>query len=257
MNELGLTHIDSLDSETVSIPGLDIAGDLEKTILLGKKKIRKQKLIKGLSAISVLTVATLAFLGGNAILNSPEIGVPNSVIKAAQNQMPKAETLQNQEVPILPTQEPIADVPPATQVPLQKQPTQPPIKKQLTQNPQPKLIVLKSFGNPALCNVSSNPDPGPGGVIVGSGGSHAEPWYPTRIGQSRLETVLANGRQLVIKITAPSNGVRVAYADLVSGFDSANSYLNVTTLGMRYCETGYMLAVNPLDAGGYSVQTPN
>lgn len=235
MNELGLTHIESLDSEIVHVPGLDVDGDFEKTVTLGKSKLRNRRLIKGASAISALSFFAIALFGISQAISAEDGSVRNGVIQTAQKQFDNVQTNDVIETPAEIVPAPATNVPPAT-------------------NPapviDPKLISIKSFGNAALCNIAPNPNPGPGEVVIGP--SSVQTWNPS-IGQSRVEVVPSSGRQLVLRNIASNNATNAAYVDLVSGFDSVNSFADITTLGFKYCESGYALEITPRNGSGYAI----
>ncbi|HQZ14858.1 MAG TPA: hypothetical protein PLT55_03360 [Acidimicrobiia bacterium] len=107
MNELGLTHIDSLDSEVVNIPGLDVDSALEKTIKSGKKKLRNKRIIKGASIVAVFSLLGFTFLGVSSFLNSEDGNIRSNVIQSAQKQFQKVKTTDIEVIPAeeIPTQE--------------------------------------------------------------------------------------------------------------------------------------------------------
>lgn len=237
MNDIGLTHIESLDSETVNVPGLDVDEALEKTITLGKTKLRNRRIFKAISGFSVVGVLVFIFLGASLLFGSTDQSVRNDVIKTAQTQFSKIDTKETPEV-------------------IEEQPV---IQQSTTPtNPapviEPKLVSIRSFGNSSLCNITAPSDPGPGGVVIGPS-TNVQIWEPST-GETRVENVAVSSRQLTIKNVAHNNGVRGAFVDLISGFDSAASYANITTLGFTYCESGYKLEITPRNnASGYTITT--
>lgn len=238
MNELGLTHIDSLDSEVVNIPGLDVDSALEKTIKSGKKKLRNKRIIKGASIVAVFSLLGFTFLGVSSFLNSEDGNIRSNAIQSAQKQFQKVKTTDIEVIPAeeIPTQE----------VPTPTVATAPVVT--------PKLVGIKSFGNAGLCNIIASTDPGPGGVVIGPSTS-LQTWNPS-VGQTRVEVVPNSGRQLVLKNVANNNATYGTFVDLISGFDSSSSFANITTFGFKYCESGYVLEITPRNnAGGYAIST--
>ena len=232
MNDLGLTHVESLDSDRVTIPGLDIEGDLASTIELGKKKAHRRKLNVIASGFAGLAVLCLALLGVTQLFNETEI----NTVATTQNK--KVETKVKGETQVRTSEAPVTT--PATTI--------------VANVIEPKLVPILQYGDASLCKVSSSTASSNGEVQIGSSQS-VESWNPA-IGGSK--TIFAGNpeHEIVLVNTANNNATNGAFVNMTSGFDKNNSFADISTLGFTYCESGYKLTISSAGSGkGYFLNT--
>lgn len=228
MNELGLTHIESLDSEQVSIPGIDIDAALESTIARGKKKIRNRRIIGFSSGLAGLLVVCLAIF--SLVYDFSQTRDDQNVSIATANNVKsatkvKGETITKDETPAVTTATVAASVKTAPK----------------PQAIVPSLVPILQYGNSSLCTPS--PDP-----ALNTATSISK-WNP-QIGESTTIYAGNVGHPIVLKNVASNQATNGAYVNMVSGYSQTNSFANITTLGFTYCETGYKLSITSQGSGG-------
>lgn len=238
MNELGLTPIESLDSDHVRIPGLDVDKDFADVVARGQKIARQRRLTMISSAFAGLLVVMLSIFGLIQVFNGSanNDGVRTASKKVATQVKGKTETRTTSEDAKTPTDNSDTSV-------QTSKPSAPAIN--------PVYISILKYGNSSIC---TPPLPGPGEVSIGTSTS-VELWNPSK---NEATTISAGdpGHDIILTNVANNNATNGAYVELSSGFDRNNSYADVSTLDFLYCENGYKLDIKSAGTNrGYILTT--
>ena len=218
MHNLGLTDLESLEEETLVIPGLDVETAMANSIAKGKKKLRNKRIAQAFSVVSAFVL-----IAGVSTFAVSTLGSEDSPNRERQSalKVDKNETSTTQA----PTTVPETTLAPTT-VPVIA----------------PKLISLRTFGNQNACQVPLTPNED--GVMIGSS-KQAEP-FTAKVGQT---FTIAGGNvssRITMTIKQHSNATNGAYVDLVKGYSANGSYGSITTMGMTYCESGLKMEIKPI-----------
>lgn len=236
MNDLGLTHIESLDSEQITIPGLDIDADLASTIELGKKKLRKRRIITASSSVAGVLIIGLSFF--SLFLDFKNSGNPDST-RVATSKTSNIETKVKGKTTV---KEKTPAVTTATQVVSTTAKTK-------TVAIAPTLVPILQYGDSNLCIPKTANE---NGIDIGTSISSSV-WKPA-INETTSVTATRSGNTIGLKNVASNQATNGAYVDMVSGFSKPTSYANITTLSFTYCEVGYKLTIaSKGPEGGYYV----
>lgn len=236
MNDLGLTHLESLDSETIDIPGLDIDDALTRTVARGRAKLRRRRIGQITSAVALVAI----------------LGI--SLVALTSNDTTSTASKKVTTVARVKTTTPARALDPhSTSTTGIFHPTQ------VSPNAATKVIgtpiqeTIRDYGDASLCTPPVVDLSNTAGISVGSSTS-VDSWNP---GDNETKNVpLAYGDSSSLNIvnhwkSSASNG---QYADLAPGFDAAHSYAHITTSSFRYCQSGFKLDINSLDNGaGYAL----
>lgn len=236
MKDLGLTHVESLDSEQITIPGLDIDSALATTIELGKKKLRNRRIITASSTLAGVLVVGLSFFSLFLDFRNPSNPDNNQVATSKTSKIKtkvKGTTTVKNTTPAVTT---------ATQI----------SSKTAIPKPVavvPNLVPIMQYGNSNLCipkTVNEN------GIDIGTSISSSQ-WNPPINGTTTVRAT-RSGNTIGLQNIASNQATNGAYVNMISGFSKPTSYANITTLGFTYCEVGYKLTITSRGSqGGYFV----
>ncbi|HMS25192.1 MAG TPA: hypothetical protein PKB15_05855 [Acidimicrobiia bacterium] len=233
MNKLGLTHIESLDSDTVTIPGLDVDAALANTIALGKKKIRRHAYVRIMGGAAMLLVITLSAFGIVRFFDDTSGNVSRVATTDKTKTVSKVAATT-----IAPVTQPdvVTTTPPAL----------------TTQSRWTQGIDSRFYGDRSVCTPPpgiNEPDPATG-VAIGTSVSE-EKWTPQ---PGETKTVSVNGRNVVLKNVVENGSSSVKFQ---SGLGRANTFgEEYVSGGVTYCESGFNLQAGPIiSEPGYIIRT--
>ncbi len=234
MNKLGLTHIESLDSDTVTIPGLDVDAALSNTIALGKKKIRRHAYARITGGAATVLVIALSVFGIVRFFDDSSGSASRVATTDQAITVPKIVATT-----VAPTTQPevVTTAPPATAAP----------QSRWTQG-----IDSRSYGDRSVCTPPasvSEPDPATG-VAIGTSVTD-EKWIPQ---PGETKTFSLNGHNVVIKYIVESGSSSVKFQ---SGLGRDGTFGEESAAGgITYCESGYNIHAGPIiSEPGYIIRT--
>lgn len=228
MHNLGLTDLESLEDETLVIPGLDVDSAMAISIAKGKKKIRNRRLAQIASgAMAFLLIAGVV----SVVVFTNESSSPQATTKLGSALKIKTETTT---VPsTVPVTEPTTTVAPV---------------------PSPKLVVIRSFGSQSACEFVEQPNED--GVMIGSALVKSQPEkFSGKVGERFSVPGGKISSDIVLVVKESLDATNGQYVDLESGFTTSGSFANITTLGFTYCESGLKMTIEPQAGSGYVLNT--
>jgi hypothetical protein len=228
MDELTLTHLESLDSDMITIGNVDIDAALKSTIARGQTKIRRRRLLTITSVASSVVVVVLVGAFAFAIARDDSHSVRTANKKA------KAISRVEQSTTLAPT-----TTITSSSVPHNK------LTPPATATTQLSTVVYRNAGDQSLCEAVTNSD-------IGSA-STMSLWNPAVGETQHFEGGTTGSSSFDLVARESSTAPQGKYIDVVQSV-SANVYIYVSNFELTYCDGGLTLHVaqnNP----GYTVST--